>query len=200
MNPRQPMFALLTHLNLLHLLLELNGPQSAFVAQLPALTHFAVHSSTIAGGEFSALAHDILAACKSLRVFVFRPLRTQGGLPVEILPSTDDVRFVYMDVQNADFEGCWIVQTRGGTDFWARADAFVEKKRRGEIEPGSFNHPDCFSPISLSAHFSQLPVVSSNRQMTSPSAVVFDFWGHCTNEIQSGSFILMSLFCPSPDL
>ncbi|KAJ7866965.1 hypothetical protein B0H14DRAFT_357454 [Mycena olivaceomarginata] len=137
MDPRQPMFALLTHFDLFDLLVGPNGPQSAFVAQLPALTHFAAHSSTIAGGEFSAPAQDILAACKSLRVFVFRPLRTRGGLPVEILPSTDDVRFVYMDLQYPDFEGGWIVQTRGGTDFWARADAFVGKKRRGEIRPAS---------------------------------------------------------------
>jgi hypothetical protein len=32
----------------------------------------------------------------------------------------------------------WLAQTRGGIDFWARADAFVEKKRHNEIQPGSF--------------------------------------------------------------
>ncbi|KAJ7303546.1 hypothetical protein DFH08DRAFT_986409 [Mycena albidolilacea] len=132
-DPRQPMFAFLTHFDLFKLLLGPNGPQSAFVTQLPALTHFAAHSSTIAGGEFSALAQNILPARKSLRVFVSRPLR----LPVEILPFTHDVRFVYMNLQYPDFEDGWIVQTRGGTDFWARADAFVGKKRRGEIRPAS---------------------------------------------------------------
>jgi hypothetical protein len=197
MNPRQPMFTLLTHFVMLEVLVP-NGAQFAFVAQLPALTHFAAQSGIIAGGEFSALAQDILAACKSLRVFVFHPLYTQGGL--KSLPSIHDIRVVYIDLQYPDFAEGWIAQTRGGTDHWARAEAFVEKKRRREILPGSFNHPEYFAmPISLSAHFSQLPGVLSNRQMTSPSAVVFDFWGHCTNAIQPGSFIPMSL-CTSLNL
>ncbi|KAJ7303524.1 hypothetical protein DFH08DRAFT_55270 [Mycena albidolilacea] len=137
MNPRQPMFILLTHFGMFELPLVPNGPQSAaaFLAQLPALTHFAGYSSTIFGGELSALAQEILATCKSLRVFVFRPLRTQGGL--KSLPSIDDIRFVYMDLQYPDFADGWIAQTRGGTDYWARADAFVERKRHGEIEPAS---------------------------------------------------------------
>jgi hypothetical protein len=42
-----------------------------------------------------------------------------------------------MFVQSPDVERGWIAQTRGGTDHWARAEAFVEKKRRGEIQPGS---------------------------------------------------------------
>jgi hypothetical protein len=128
MNPRQPMFTLLTHFGMFELLLVPNGPQSAvaFLAQLPALTHFAGYSSSIIDGELSELAQDILAACKSLRVFAFRPLHTPGGM--KYLPSVDDIRFVYIDVQYPDFGDGWIGQTRGGTDYWARADAFVEKK------------------------------------------------------------------------
>ncbi|KAJ7866959.1 hypothetical protein B0H14DRAFT_2732029, partial [Mycena olivaceomarginata] len=77
----------------------------------------------------------ILAACKSLRVFVFFPLRV--GDAMGSLPSIDDVRFVYIEFRSAMLEAGWLARTRGGTDFWARADAFVEKKQRGEIRPGS---------------------------------------------------------------
>jgi hypothetical protein len=54
------------------------------------------------------------------------------------LERINDIRFVYLILQDAgDFLGGWLAQTRGGIDCWARADAFVEKKRRGEIQPGS---------------------------------------------------------------
>ncbi|KAJ7303525.1 hypothetical protein DFH08DRAFT_55259, partial [Mycena albidolilacea] len=142
MDPRQPMFTLLTHFYMFDFLLVSGGPQlqASFVAQLPVLTHFAAVFEISAGGDFSARARDILAACKSLRVFVFRTQRRidmRRVLPMEALPSTDDVRFVYMDLPYPDVERGWIAQTRGGTDFWARADAFVVKKRRGEIRPAS---------------------------------------------------------------
>jgi hypothetical protein len=136
MDPRQPVFALLTHLDLLDRRIAAPRLQSSFVVQLPVLTHFAAFFDVSPGRDFSARARDILAACKSLRVFVSRPLVVLGGL--ESLPSTDDVRFVYMFVRSPDLERGWIAQTRGGTDHWARAEAFVEKKRRGEIQPGSF--------------------------------------------------------------
>jgi hypothetical protein len=129
-----PMFTLLTHYDIF----DFEDPrrQVSFLAQLPVLTHFATFFDVSPGRDFSARARDILAACKSLRVFVSRPLVVMGSLGS--LPSTDDVRFVYMVFRSPDIERGWIAQTRGGTDFWARADAFVEKKRRGEIQPGSF--------------------------------------------------------------
>jgi hypothetical protein len=62
---------------------------------------------------------------------------TLGDKPPLII---DDVNFVYMDLGYRNVYLCdgWLAQTRGGIDFWARADAFVEKKRRGEIQPSSF--------------------------------------------------------------
>jgi hypothetical protein len=40
-----------------------------------------------------------------------------------------------MVVSDEDYVIEWIIGTRGGFDFWARADAFIAKKRRGEIHP-----------------------------------------------------------------
>ncbi|KAJ7605939.1 hypothetical protein DFH06DRAFT_1348359 [Mycena polygramma] len=53
------------------------------------------------------------------------------------LAPIDDARVVYMAVSDAKYEEEWVIGTRGGLDFWARADAFIAKKRRGEIEPSS---------------------------------------------------------------
>jgi hypothetical protein len=62
----------------------------------------------------------------------------------ENLQSIDDVRYVCMVVSDEDYLEEWIIATRGGLDFWARADAFIAKKRRGEIKPSSpISHFSC---------------------------------------------------------
>ncbi|KAJ7872523.1 hypothetical protein B0H14DRAFT_2721986 [Mycena olivaceomarginata] len=51
------------------------------------------------------------------------------------LRSIDDLRFVTMNVSDDDYVMEWVIGTRGGWDFWARADAFIKKRKKGEIEP-----------------------------------------------------------------
>ncbi|KAF7369284.1 hypothetical protein MVEN_00256200 [Mycena venus] len=137
-DPRDPMFSFLTHL-----LIDHNGIPSHLItymstslSHLPALTHLAMCDFELRyPSSCAATEKAILTTCKGLRVLVVDPetIRLEG------LPSVDDVRFIYMkwmgDLRRL-IEG-WVAETRGGIDFWARADAFVAKRRRGEILPAS---------------------------------------------------------------
>ncbi|KAJ7255764.1 hypothetical protein C8J57DRAFT_1518054 [Mycena rebaudengoi] len=49
--------------------------------------------------------------------------------------SIDDPRFVMIVVMR--YLEDWLVGANGGTDFWVRAELFVAKKRRGEIQPAT---------------------------------------------------------------
>ncbi|KAJ7488997.1 hypothetical protein FB451DRAFT_1362023 [Mycena latifolia] len=55
----------------------------------------------------------------------------------EELPSIDDARFVWVYLPNGGWSDDWLAGTRGGTDFWVRAERFIVKKRQGGIEPTS---------------------------------------------------------------
>ncbi|KAJ6448785.1 hypothetical protein C8R47DRAFT_1266999 [Mycena vitilis] len=125
------MFTFVTHLDILDRLFMIPEHKipswTSFLALLPALTH-------LLGFLEPKLATEILASCPNLKVLVLH----QGLRPAHDLPVIDDIRYVCM--LNADIADCyedWIVGVRGGVDFWARADAFVAKKRRGEINPSS---------------------------------------------------------------
>lgn len=145
-HPHQPMFSSLTHLFILG-----DDPISPvdmghlprFLSQLPVLTHFAIINLELFAAR-PVVEQDILVACKPLRVLILNPQQKM----IEFLHYVDDVRLVYMDIGLENLEGDWVAGTRGGIDFWVRAEAFVEKKRRGEIQPSS----SClrlFSHISL---------------------------------------------------
>ncbi|KAJ6564560.1 hypothetical protein B0H19DRAFT_1258991 [Mycena capillaripes] len=49
-------------------------------------------------------------------------------------PCLDDHRVVWISRDSAQVDK-WLAGTKGGMDYWARANAFVLKKRRGEIIP-----------------------------------------------------------------
>ncbi|KAJ7866955.1 hypothetical protein B0H14DRAFT_357282 [Mycena olivaceomarginata] len=141
MHPHQPTFTCLTHLFIFDNFLAFSDVALArlpwHVAELPVLTHLAMVNTALFGGGDPVLEKAILAVCKALKVLIVSPEEPQFGM--EYLPRIDDIRFVYINIQDAvGFLDEWLAQTRGGIDFWARADAFVEKKRRGEIQPGSF--------------------------------------------------------------
>lgn len=103
-----------------------------FLAQLPSLTHLAIHYG------FHML-DELLTSCKKLEVMVFlHPSRIPAGQRI-YLNSVGDPRFLFMALPALDQVDDWVRGTRGGMDFWARADAFVAKKRRGEIEPSRFS-------------------------------------------------------------
>ncbi|KAJ7131416.1 hypothetical protein C8R44DRAFT_850141 [Mycena epipterygia] len=81
----------------------------------------------------SFVGTELLLTCKKLQVLI----RMDSTGYSDNLPSIEDVHFVSMVLKDDEYEDDWIIGTKGGMDFWARADAFVAKKRRGEIKPGS---------------------------------------------------------------
>ncbi|KAJ7131421.1 hypothetical protein C8R44DRAFT_978275 [Mycena epipterygia] len=124
------MFTSVTHLDLFDIIRNTNL-QSPWLnlALLPALTHL---SSLEFKDPF--MGTELLSNCKKLEVLI---CMSSYGYAYDIPPSIDDVRFVCMVVTDDDYQEDWIIGTKGGMDFWARADAFVAKRRRGEIKADS---------------------------------------------------------------
>ncbi|KAJ6482704.1 hypothetical protein C8R45DRAFT_1150252 [Mycena sanguinolenta] len=125
------MFTSVTHLYLQQHALRGSYDSSrllVFLSHFPALTHFAMGANIPRFG--AALARGIFAARQTLQAFVLvvTPL-------FEVLWAIGDNRFLYQCISPYKFMHDWVAQTRGGIDFWARADAFIAKKRRGEIHP-----------------------------------------------------------------
>ncbi|KAJ6598093.1 hypothetical protein DFH09DRAFT_1022383 [Mycena vulgaris] len=117
-----PMFTCLTHLDLFG-----GSPHIRWTNLLPALTHLAM-------GCHSSVWTELLSTNAKLVVLIHMQssdFRTENRI------SDDDVRFVCMLVVDYEYGPDWLTGVRGGMDFWARADLFVAKKRRGEIKPSS---------------------------------------------------------------
>ncbi|KAJ7779137.1 hypothetical protein B0H16DRAFT_1501623 [Mycena metata] len=121
----RPMFTFVTHLALWHVTSSMLDTSRwlSFLAFIPSLTHLLIRDA------FEAVPH-ILAASESLKVLI-----DYDTLPYtpELDDAGSDDRFVFLKIRNLE-EG-WVKGTRGEIDYWARADMFVAKKRRGEIKP-----------------------------------------------------------------
>lgn len=129
------MFSSVTHL-IIHR--EYDNPHGdvwekwAPLAALLTLTHLCV-SDFIASGILA----DVLSHCSRLRTLVTMWRQTwydttgacekfSKDLPVA------DVRVVLMT--HVDYWTEWNIHAQGGDDFWVRADEFIARKRRGEID------------------------------------------------------------------
>ncbi|KAJ7607237.1 hypothetical protein FB45DRAFT_929345 [Roridomyces roridus] len=130
-----PMFASITHLDLFDGISD-----SAYfehwteLAALPALTHLAL--STLC--DVLRGAKHVLGNSKTIKILVsMDPSDPEDDAPVIPERVVNDDRFVFMALSTAQYQEDWHVGARGGVDFWARAERFVEKKRRKEIEPRS---------------------------------------------------------------
>lgn len=135
-SPQLPnsIFNFVTHLDLFDSAHPNSGEVVACLAQLAALTHLALWKG-------STDLRDVLVRCGRLQTLVDMHNFERRS---ENLQSIDDVRYVCMVVSDEDYLEEWIIATRGGLDFWARADAFIAKKRRGEIKPSSpISHFSC---------------------------------------------------------
>lgn len=135
-SPQLPnsIFNFVTHLDLFDSAHPNSGEVVACLAQLAALTHLALWKD-------STDLRDVLVRCGRLQTLVDMHNFERRS---ENLQSIDDVRYVCMVVSDEDYLEEWIIATRGGLDFWARADAFIAKKRRGEIKPSSpISHFSC---------------------------------------------------------
>ncbi|KAJ6482717.1 hypothetical protein C8R45DRAFT_1150300 [Mycena sanguinolenta] len=136
-DPRTPiaMFTSLTHLHILSDPLSGENQTSrlpAFLVRLPTLTHFAMGVAFFRNPT-TALAKDILEMSITLQVLIL-----VGPADVKPFLAIYDPRIVvHQRARQDDFVRGWVAETRGGIDFWARAEAFVAKKRRGEIQPTS---------------------------------------------------------------
>ncbi|KAF8169172.1 hypothetical protein K438DRAFT_240413 [Mycena galopus ATCC 62051] len=102
------------------------------LAALPSLTHLCLHTVY---EHLTVVVLRMLAQCLQLQVLVSMPQPTAVHFLAKNPPTTD-VRFVVSYVRSNRKD--WQVGARGGTDFWAAADDFVARKRRGEIEVSCF--------------------------------------------------------------
>ncbi|KAJ7131442.1 hypothetical protein C8R44DRAFT_871934 [Mycena epipterygia] len=99
------------------------------LALIPSLTHLSLLCL-----KNSIVGTELLLKCKKLQVLIrMNNTRYYTDNP----PSIEDVRFVRMVLKDDEYAEDWILGTKGGMDFWARADAFVTKRRRREIKPDS---------------------------------------------------------------
>ncbi|KAF7364205.1 hypothetical protein MSAN_01079900 [Mycena sanguinolenta] len=126
-----PMFSSLTHLDVWEETIAIS-PSWSGLALLPALTHLA----------FLRISYDvgvsILGMCPKLQVITNVEDRDRRGWPMLFTTADDwEPRFVGMVLTTENYLSDWEAGLRGGSDFWARADAFVAMRRRGEIEPSS---------------------------------------------------------------
>ncbi|KAJ7448996.1 hypothetical protein FB451DRAFT_758690 [Mycena latifolia] len=122
-----PLFASVTHLDVFDTLYDVE--QLEGIATLPVLTHLALNTSVDA-----AFLKQILEACTSLQVLIV-------AFNEEVV---DDANALAMDITFVDprlvvatyneYFPDWELGARGGADIWRRADDFVARKRRGEIE------------------------------------------------------------------
>lgn len=133
-----PIFAHTTHLGLFDYV-QNEAAWGAF-ARLPALTHLCLHSFV-----HRAQLRSVLTKCPRLQVLVNMHTNTEPewGL-ADIcgrLKLGDDPRFVLIALDQSvnAYARDWETGRRGEKDFWFLADAFVEKKRRGEIKPGQLS-------------------------------------------------------------
>ncbi|KAJ6462461.1 hypothetical protein C8R45DRAFT_526237 [Mycena sanguinolenta] len=125
------MFSSLTHLDVFEDIIAVT-PSWSSLALLPgpALTHLA----------FLELSYNtavaILGMCRKLQVIVSMESEEPTEWPT-LSTTVDDLepRSVGMALKTRNYASDWETGVRGGSDFWARADAFVAMRRRGEIEP-----------------------------------------------------------------
>ncbi|KAJ7776169.1 hypothetical protein B0H16DRAFT_1879574 [Mycena metata] len=130
----RPAFRHVTHLDMYQ---EENEHSSwvdwSSLASLPALTHLCL-SETMA----SDILHEVLAECPRLVIMV-TAWWNDGVEDVTSFAETftnTDPRVVLMAVPS--YSEDWKIGAEGGDDFWARADTFVARKRRGEVEKNCF--------------------------------------------------------------
>lgn len=134
-----PIFLSVTHLELFQThnyspeRPPLNWDDWSPLASLPSLTHLCFSEA------LSPLLPHALAECLRLVVGVvafWDGSHLEDGIDFAAGLTWSDPRLVVMVISS--YMDDWEIGARGGDDFWLRAEAFVFRKRKGEIE-GTFS-------------------------------------------------------------
>ncbi|KAJ7255712.1 hypothetical protein C8J57DRAFT_1345456, partial [Mycena rebaudengoi] len=126
-NPRRPLFQALTHLTVWDIS---DWVDRLPIAALPTLTHLCLH-----GAHKSAFLLSMLKKCDRLHILVNMYWSQMDLMEAHAGSDFVDPRLVLIPLE--DYLADWAAGAKGGQDFWARAERFVAKKRRGEIKPAS---------------------------------------------------------------
>ncbi|KAJ7166553.1 hypothetical protein C8R43DRAFT_986328 [Mycena crocata] len=131
-----PFFSRATHLHFSDLedMMTADWPDWLTLARLPALTHLAVYCKGL-----DALLPRLLAALPNLAVLIAFTEDTEGTVLQHV--KTPDIRLVVIEPTNG-FMDEW---ASGGEDSWSRADDFIARKRRGEVEASCYH----LAPVSV---------------------------------------------------
>ncbi|KAJ7156383.1 hypothetical protein C8R46DRAFT_1356044 [Mycena filopes] len=131
-----PMFASLTHLDILGTLPD-DAPCPT-LALLPALTHLAVlhlHAPPLVAALLTACPRlTLLVGMYASAQLMFQAVCTH---PACVYP---DDRFLALLLTDEDYMVEWRlgVEAGKGPDMWARADALLARRRKGEVPPGCY--------------------------------------------------------------
>ncbi|KAJ7756300.1 hypothetical protein B0H16DRAFT_1539313 [Mycena metata] len=131
-HPSDIAFLRLTHLKLTdYIPSEAINLWTDFLASLPALTHLAFDDL-----QAISLCSSLLETCKTLRVLImlfnFSTQLARRDHTHDALLAQDG-RFVCVLYKN--YIQDWLMGARWGLDSWKRAEAFIAKRRAGEIDP-----------------------------------------------------------------
>ncbi|KAJ6454208.1 hypothetical protein C8R45DRAFT_628722 [Mycena sanguinolenta] len=137
---KHPLFESVTHLDLYcGSALAANGlnwETWSDLASIPALTHLAL-SYPIA----CSILSQVVSQCRRLAVAIVATYSWEHEREVTVSYAQNlgfaDARVVVM-ILNADYVADWELGACRGEDFWIRAEAFVNRKRAGEIETSSY--------------------------------------------------------------
>ncbi|KAF7346778.1 hypothetical protein MSAN_01816300 [Mycena sanguinolenta] len=130
-----PLFVSVTHLDLYslghsddHDIQKWHG-----ITTLPVLSHLAL-SPSIA----TYILPSIVTQCPRLRAIVVTTHRSRSAdLAFANSLALADERIVVMAIRMG-YDDDWELGVRGGDDFWARAEAFLARKRAGKVESSCY--------------------------------------------------------------
>ncbi|KAF8181920.1 hypothetical protein K438DRAFT_1840640 [Mycena galopus ATCC 62051] len=122
-----PLFSHVTHLDLLDIYSASLVVHLPHVPLLPALTHLCLDTSVPRDSMLR-----VLEDCPRLQLLLVQWYHSDVSYASAKTPHAYDVRFVIGTYSNY-WEECKS-SAMGGPDFWAEADDFVARKRKGEIE------------------------------------------------------------------
>ncbi|KAK6980642.1 hypothetical protein R3P38DRAFT_3117484 [Favolaschia claudopus] len=135
----RPLFLSITHLEIYRDYVRASSDPVSWdeewcpLAALPELTHLCLAYQLAMN-----ILRPTLENCLQLQVLIPMFWHThsarQAAKFAELELSTSDFRVVVMMMGLEQFNEDWEMGVRGGDDFWHRADSFVARKRRGEIE------------------------------------------------------------------